>query len=800
MPGQISPSGSDPHQAGPSIHSEPQFDIVRFAAGLVCAAIIIAALYYGRDFLIPLAFAFLISFALDPFVTRLSRIGLSRIFAVIVVMTAVVAVIAGFGLLLGAQVRSVSQELPTYQSTIRGKLADLRSQMHAPGIFEGAIKTVESMKKQVEAAPKETASRETPQKVEVVPPPDSPVDTAVKWLAPTLEPLATAGIVFVFVFMALLDRGDLRDRLLGMAGGNLNRSTVAVEEAGKRISRYLLMQLIVNVSYGVPIALGLWWIGVPGALLWGTVAAVMRFVPYVGPMISAIFPIALAFAVDPGWQMLLWTVGLIVVLELLSNNVVEPLLYGTSTGLSAMALIASATFWTVLWGPVGLILATPLTVCLLVLGRNIPQLKFFDTLLGSTTGLSLPERVYQRLIADDPDEAIEIASEVIAETSVRQFYGEVGIPTLRLASVDHLNAATAEHRLRVVEGMDAMLDDLREQHPSPGDAGAPARVVCIGGKWELDTIAAQMLAHAISLEGIPVAFRSAGVVTADYIAKLDLDGVDVVCLSYLSAQPAAPARHFSRRLRTRWPDLQIILALWNCPPELLENDRHEKLGADDVAISIDEAVLRVESRLTPTAAGELMTAEKPSNDAERVAALEATGILDGHIREEFDDLAKRAADVFDVKFAVISAIDSDREFIIGQSMDLPGSRTTDGTDMITMPRSEAVCDHVVSKEEAMIIPDTERDPRFADHPAIALWGTRFYAGAPLKTKDGFVLGALCLLDTEPRSLNEEEIQLLNEMADDAILAITGDRPAAEGRDKLGETGENSATVGQRVPR
>jgi hypothetical protein len=221
-------------------------------------------------------------------------------------------------------------------------------------------------------------------------------------------------------------------------------------------STYLLMQLLVNVSYGVPLATGLWIIGVPGALLWGAVGAIMRFVPYIGPLIAAFFPIALAFAVDSGWSMLLWSVALIVMLELISSNIVEPLLYGSSTGLSAISLIAAATLWTVLWGPLGLILSTPLTVCLLVLGRNLPQLRFLDTMLGSTPALDIPTRIYQRLIANDADEAVEIASTEIEKSSVVSFYDAIGIEVLRLASEDYLQNASAEHRLRLASGMDTL--------------------------------------------------------------------------------------------------------------------------------------------------------------------------------------------------------------------------------------------------------------------------------------------------------------------------------------------------------
>jgi predicted PurR-regulated permease PerM len=781
----------------PSPTPSDQGDIVRLAAWLLVGAIVIGGLYVGRGVLIPLAIAFLISFALNPLVTWISRVGLPRIASVIVVMLTLGIVLLGLGFILGSQLRTLSAELPSYQETIRGKINDLRDRIKSPGIFDGALQTVDTVQAEVGAKDTEANRDASVQRVQVVEPPGSPLRTALPWLTPAIEPIATFGIVLVFVFLALLDRGDLRDRLIRLLGGNLHRTTDAMEDAGKRISKYLLMQLVVNVTYGIPMALGLWLIGVPGAILWGTLAALMRFIPYVGPMLSAIFPIALAFAVDPGWNMVIWTVALIVFLELISNNIVEPLLYGSSTGLSGISLIAAATFWTALWGPVGLILSTPLTVCLLVVGRNLPQLQFFDTLLGSTPVLDVPTRIYQRLLADDAEEAIEIVDETIGDAPVTEFYNDYGIDVLRRVSDDYLSNSRAEHRLRVANGMDALLDDLRQEYPATLPEGTKPRVALIGGKWEIDSVACEMLMHALQLNDMDAVQRREGVVTGRYIDRLELEGIEVVCLSYFSRNPEASVRTFCRRLQHRWPGTRIVLLLWNAPDSLLEPAAVTALGAEAVATSIDEAVLRIRRMLAPEEVREIQIADAPENDAERIETLRRTEILSGHGREDLDALAKRAADVFDVKFAVISAIDSDQEFIIGQSMDLPGKTTRDGTDMIVMPRDEAICDHVVESGELLVVNDTQRDPRFADHPAILLWNTRFYAGAPLKTADGLVLGALCLLDTEPRELNDDELALLGSMAADTASFITGEEAAASEPPRDKET--STATVGQFVP-
>jgi predicted PurR-regulated permease PerM len=747
-------------------------DIVKIAAALVTAAILLAGLHYGRDILIPLAIAFLITFALNPPVIWFVRRGLPRLLATSLVMVTVVCALAGLGVILGAQVRSIAVELPAYQSTILTKLSDLRQNLKAPGLFDGVLKTFERVQKEVEAKEDRPADGPLPQRVEIVPTPQTPFEQVFVWFVRSAEPLATVGIILIFVFLALLDIGDLRDRFLRLLGGSFHRSTDTIQEAGARISRYLLMQLLVNVSYAIPLAAGLWIIGVPGALLWGAVGAVMRFVPYVGPLIAAIFPIALAFAVDSGWSMLLWTVALIVVLELTSNNIVEPLLYGSSTGLSAIALIAAAMLWTALWGPVGLILSTPLTVCLLVLGRNLPQLRFLETILGSTPALDVPARIYQRLIANDADEAVEIASTEIERSSVVSFYDAIGIEVLGLASEEYLQNASAEHRLRLASGMDTLLDDLRDEYPSSLSPEGKPTVLCIGGKWEIDALAGEMLSHALAFEGIAAASQPAASVNADYLAKLDLKGADIVCLSYFTPNPTIPARHACRRLRRRWPNLRIVLALWKAPPELLTDESLAALKADAVVTSVEEAVRRIHRIIDPDEAKAAQQAPVPDNDAERVDALKATGVLEGDKREALDALAKRAADVFNTSVAVITTIDKDHEYFVGQSGKLPDAITDDTGTLLPMEREHAICNYVVANDETLVVSDIERDPRFADNKTIEQWNVRFYAGAPLRAGDGLIIGALCVLDSEPRTMEENEVQLLEAMAADVVATIT----------------------------
>ncbi|WP_410219307.1 AI-2E family transporter [Paracoccus sp. (in: a-proteobacteria)] len=781
----------------------PNGDVIRMAAWLIVGSVIIGLLYFGQDVLIPLAIAFLISFALSPLVKMLVRRGLPQVLSVTLVMLTMIALLLGLGLLITSQVSVLSAELPAYQSTIRSKISSLGQQMDSPGLFDGVWQTVATVQEQVTAALQDAPGRVAdPTPVEIVGDGPSPFSTAVAWLTPVLAPLATLGIVVVFVFLVLLDRGDLRDRLIRLLGGNLHRSTDALEEAGKRISKYLLMQLIVNVSYGIPMALGLWAIGVPGWILWGTLAAIMRFIPYVGPMLSAVFPLALAFAVDPGWQMVLMALGLILFLELVSNNIIEPLLYGTSTGLSALSLIAAATFWTALWGPVGLILSTPLTVCLLVVGRNLPQLAFFDTLLGSTPVLNLPTRIYQRLIADDPDEAYEIAADAIRESGVTEFYDQSGLEVLRQASDDYHANARAAHRLRVVEGMDRLLEDLREDHPAPDiSALRPPRIACIGGKWQVDALSCEMLVHALALADVPAVGRSTGTVTTRYVESLDLDDIDTVCLAFFNRDYETAVRGFVRRLRRRWPDVRIVLALWNADDKRAGAEQAEALGADQIVLSLTEAV----QRLALISGANDMSAEAAAahppvsaDEEARLAALLETSILDGHAREDLDDLAKRAADAFDVTFAYISVVDTNAEHIIGVSGDLPGHLPDATGDMYRIPRSQALGAYVVASADTLVLPDADRDPRFSDNPSLRRWQGRFYVGAPLRTADGRVLGTLCLVDRAPRQIDEAELDLLDKMAADVVSVMTKQEPLQPAPRKEVPAAQRSL-LGQRVP-
>jgi predicted PurR-regulated permease PerM len=402
---------------------------------VLLAVVVVVALYFGREVLVPIALAVLMSFVLAPPVRRLQDWYVPRILAVILVVLVAFAAIFSLGGLMVSQVNQLAIDLPQYQSTLREKITSLRGAAAGTGTLERASDVLRDLSKELDK-PRGNMAPPTPLSidgspsgkpipVEVKQPDPGALQTLVSLISPLVYPLATTGIVIIFVIFILLQRQDLRNRLVRLAGsGDLQRTTAAMDDAGQRLSRLFLTQLALNAGFGLVIGTGLWFIGVPSAPLWGMLAMILRFVPYIGAVISAIFPLVLAAAVGPGWTMVLWTAALFLIVEPIVGHVVEPLLYGHSTGLSPVAVIASATFWTWLWGPIGLVLATPLTICLVVLGRHVDRLKFLDVMFGDQPALTPPELVYQRMLAGDPVEAAEQAQKFLKERPLVAYYEE----------------------------------------------------------------------------------------------------------------------------------------------------------------------------------------------------------------------------------------------------------------------------------------------------------------------------------------------------------------------------------------
>lgn len=579
----------------------------------------IAALYLGRDVFIPLALAILLSFALGPAVTRLYRLGIGRVPAVLIVMFFVTLLLAGFASLVASQLLHLADSLPRYEANLRAKAQAFTSSVPGSSVIDRLADLMDRVGRELESVAEDTPpaggagaptageSQPRPIPVEVHEPPPPPLQALQSMVGPLLEPIATAGIVLVFIIFVLLQREDLRDRLIRLFGlADVHRATDALTDAAKRIGRYLLMQLVINVLYGLPVGIGLHLIGVPNALLWGVLATVLRFIPYLGPILAAVFPIALSFAVDPGWTTPLLTIALFIGLELFSNNVLEPWLYGSSTGLSPLAVIVAAVFWTTLWGPVGLLLSTPLTVCLVVLGHHVPQLHFFEVLLGNRPALAPEVKFYQRLLANDPHEAEELAADRLEESSLADAYGEVILPALALADQDRLrgvlDGVRAAALAEAARGVADRLAELVEEAADSGGAPA-ARVLCLGGRNSFDLTGAVMLAHVLRRKGL-----AAEAFPADILMSTGrLAGYDAVAVVLVDPRALRQARRLLLRLRTH-PETKgkpVCLTLAGLSPSEAEAVR-AATGAERLAGSLQEAAAVV--RALAPAAPELVSA------------------------------------------------------------------------------------------------------------------------------------------------------------------------------------------------
>lgn len=769
------------------------------APGVVTGIVIILSivgLYLGRDIFIPFALAVLLSFMLAPLVTRLQRWGLYRVPAVICVVTVAFALLGGLSVLVGNQVFNLAQNLPGYQDNIQKKIQSFRANTTGGGVIERAVTMFENLSREVSganpspsaAAPRDSAPPREPLPVRIEQPsqPLMAIEQVLTWLAP----IGTAGIVVVFVIFILLERDDLRDRFIRLVGKDLHRTTEALNEAARRVSRYLLMQLVVNATYGVPIGLGLYLIGVPNAFLWGLLATLLRFVPYLGPFIAALFPLVLAFAVDPGWSMLLWTVALLLGMELISNNVIEPWLYGASTGLSSVAVILAAIFWTTLWGPIGLVLATPLTVCLVVMGRYVPQLQFLGVLLGSEPVLTPAEQFYQRLLAGNTEEAVDLAEAYVEKKSTRCFYDEVSLPALRLAETDrHEGDLGTDGRKSVAKGVLAVVRELASE-AKEGKPGAPSRqadgadtaVLCIAGRGEHDRAAASMLAHLLEERGIGARVLPSSTITPDAIGQLDLTGVEVVVVSYLHPSPQPFARYVCRRLRRSAPGVKLLVACWTpAPDEGSLEAVATNVGADAIVSSLGIALKRVEEVASGAIKCAPMAAPIPVDEEARLQALHASGLLEARSGGHLDRIASRLAKTFETPIALVTLVDESCQIwkgSVGLSDDLGAAGQA--------PRETSICGHVVAIEKPLVVEDTLRDPRFANNSFLRTHGIRFYAGAPLRTPCDHIIGSLCVIDTKPRTITSREVELLQVIADELMANTPGDRDLVAAGPDAGE--------------
>ena len=594
---------------------DPRFDIIpqprvpvsaelRNLFRLLVGVVVISALYLAQDALVPITLAVLLSFVLSPVVNLLGRVGLWRVPSVIVSVLLALGAFGLIGTLLANQAATLAPAAPAYAETIERKVQGAQvfatSQLAAVtkqfGLLRAPSPAPPAARTRAPAAGAEPATPK-PLLVEVAPPATSPLAVARTILTPILGPLETTVIVLVVAIFILTQKEDLRDRFIRLFGsGDLHRTTRALDDAASRLSRYFGAQLAINTSFGLVITLGLWIIGIPSPALWGVLAGILRFVPYLGALLAAVAPLALATAVDPGWTVVGYVALVFLVVEPLTGYVVEPLVYGHSTGLSPVSVIVAAVFWTWMWGPIGLILSTPLTLFLVVIGRHVESLEFLDVLLGDRPALGPVDKFYQRILANDPDEVLDQAEAVLAERPLLDFYDDVMLRGLKLATEDEARGAIDRPRSdELARTMMAVVADLTKYAEPPSGTGRLASqhlVACVAGRGPFDDAVAAMLAQLLEQKGATTRRIPHAAVARDAIGALDLSGVSAIVLSYVELTGSPPhLRYLVARLRQRASHVPIVVGLW---PEgesvLSDSTLREGVGADRYVASLRAAV------------------------------------------------------------------------------------------------------------------------------------------------------------------------------------------------------------------
>ena len=589
---------------------------------LVIMVAVVAVLHFAQDVLVPVALAIMLAFLLAPLVSRLERWGVNRPIAVALTTLVAFAVLAVLVFLVANQFLRFVEELPSYRENLLAKIRSFAGGAQGGGL-ERSVETVKELSDELQKSTPGKPDAFGITKVQIVDPPPNATQVLRGLFGPLIGPLSTAAVVIVFVIFMLLQREDLRDRLVRLLGsGQMHTTVTALDDAAQRVSRYLLMQTLINAIQGTVVAAGLYMIGVPNALLWGALTVVLRFIPYLGPLLAAIGPIALALAFFPGWTEPLMVVGLILTLELITNNVLEPRLYGSSVGVSSFALIVAAVFWTWLWGTAGLFLATPLTVCLAVMGKYIPQLEFVSVILGDQPVLELRERVYQRLLANDANEAQDLIDGAVQNTSLLEVIDQIVLPALRFAEQDHERGAISiDKRGALIDQLAELIDNLpappvlpataanaAATTPSSADTNArqpdSAEIPSAAGRAPLrlsvlflpaadraDALAAELLARVLAPSEFNTEVLGSATLKGEMLERVAQSQPDVIFISAMPPAALIHARYLCQKLRSRFAAVPIVVGLWDARGELQKaTDRLSAAGATRIITNAAAAV------------------------------------------------------------------------------------------------------------------------------------------------------------------------------------------------------------------
>jgi len=593
------------------------FDLGRLATGLFVFLSVLVCLYWAKAVLIPVALSVLLTFLLAPAIRHIERVGIGRVPAVLCFVVLVFSLLGGAGYVITMQLNRLAGDLKEEDNQER-----FRKKIESLSWIQKKIDEIQSrIKKASEEVKEEAATKAAAPDTEPLPatgsPPPAPEEKPMRVLVEaepltgfglistalgTLgAPLAMAGFVVTLVIFMLIGREDLRNRLIRLFGhGRLTLTTRALDDAGERISRYLLAQSVVNGTFGLGVGISLYLLGLPYALLWAFLAASFRFIPYVGPLVAAVLPLGFSLFIFDGWQQPLLITGVYLVLELVSNMFMEPLLYGRSAGVSQVALLIAIAFWTWLWGPIGLLLATPLTVCIVVLGRHVSQLEFMSIILGDEPVLEKPLMYYQRLIAGDQDEATEIVEDFVKESSAEAIHDEVLIPALILAGRDRREGRLTEEDLKfivsttqeVLEHLQALDRKLKKDEPAPEAPSARGLLAVLGcpGRGEMDELCLVMLGHLLDPARFSVKILSPQLLSSEMVTTCMQAKPDIVLIGSLPPGGLAQARYLLKRMKTECPTARVLVGRWGTSAVTEKQTALlEESGADLVATTLLEA-------------------------------------------------------------------------------------------------------------------------------------------------------------------------------------------------------------------
>ena len=777
-------------------------------SGLVTGILILALLYFGREVFIPFALAGLLAFLLAPMATGLERVGIPRTPSALLVIAVTFSLLTVGGWVVMGQIYNLAVELPQYQQNVNEKVQKLHlssadkltstmqmitnvQKQLATGnatvpATEPILATQASRRRQASRTPAQPLAADATQKptepvsVRIAEPDETMLAMAVRNVRPLVRPMITAFVVFVFVVFMLLARGNMRDRAIRLAGDtHMHLTTVAMTDASSRVSRYLMMQFVVNVSFGAIAGLGLWGIGVPHPLLWAVLAGLLRFIPYIGIWMAAAGPILLSLAATPGWGHFVWTVLLFLVLELIAGNVLEPLLYGSSTGISALAILVAAIFWTWIWGPVGLLLSTPLTVCLVVIGRHFPQLQFLGILLSEDMVLSPPQRFYQRVLAFDRRDAEIMLTEQLKTKSRAEVYDTVVIPALSLVEEGrHAEDLTSARSEQILESMEEILEGLwmrpgAESAPLPA---SPLKIFCVPARDFADEISAQMIMHTVQDAGA-VRVISSDMNNTDLAEMIEAEKPDVVCVVGTPPHALRPLKLRCHQLRARFPDLTVLACILTADCDLSGmRGRIAMEDAQHVACSVQQTRDYLLSLSSPMMSEPTdVEAATPVADSPPLPTLDIYSLSGESNEELFRHIAAHVARSFDAPIAMINDAEEQTPFWRSQS-------GLSGEDANCDLRNSSICTRIALEGSTVVVPDTAADARFAEDAFLCEKSVRFYAGAPLIAHDGREIGSICVLDTRPRQLTEQQKVHLQAAAELVMTAI--ELRTADGGDEV----------------